>query len=129
THQNTIKGRYIRCIVVTRESDTDIKFEVFERLNQGAMHASDQEIRNAIFHGDFNDLIKSLARRKLWRDVLNKKRLDLRMRDEELILRFFAVRENYKNYKPPIKKFLSDFMREKTFRDVNGKKIKIPLND
>ena len=99
--QRLITGRSIRCIVITQESHPEIRFEVFQRLNTGAIPATDQEIRNAIYRGDFNNLIKSLALSKDWLNVLGKKKLDKRMRDEELILRFFAVHYNYLSYHPP----------------------------
>jgi hypothetical protein len=83
---------------------------VFERLNTGSVHLTDQEIRNAIYRGDFNDLIKTLAEQPRWIAVLNKARLDKRMRDDELIVRFFAFHDNYKNYQPPLRSFINKYM-------------------
>ena len=127
--QRLITGRSIRCIVITQESHPEIRFEVFHRLNTGAMIVTDQEIRNAIYRGDFNDLIKSLAESKRWLDVLGKKKLDKRMRDEELILRFFAVQDNYLSYQAPLRTFLNDYAETKTFKKENGKRKRIGLSD
>lgn len=120
--QRLILGRSIRCIVITQESHPEIRFEVFERLNSGSMQATDQEIRNAIFRGDFNNLIKSLAKSSRWLRVLGKRELDKRMRDEELILRFFAVNNNYLLYQPPLRAFLNQYVEQKTFLIVNGRR-------
>jgi hypothetical protein len=49
--QRRIKNRTIRCIVITEDSHPDIKFDVFERLNTGAVRLSDQELRNSIYRG------------------------------------------------------------------------------
>jgi hypothetical protein len=93
------------------------------------MQVTDQEIRNAVYRGDFNNLIRDLAKSKRWLIALNKTSLDKRMRDEELILRFFAVHEKFKQYQPPIKTFLNEYMREKTFKKVGAKRIRINLTD
>lgn len=122
--QRLLLGRYIRCIVITQDSDPEIRFEVFERLNTGSMPVSDQEIRNAILHGDFNDLIKGLAQSERWLTLMGKTKLDKRMRDEELILRFYAIHDKYKDYQPPLKTFLNKYMEEKTLVKIQGKTAK-----
>lgn len=111
--QRLILGRTIRCIVITQESHPEIRFEVFERLNTGSMQLTDQEIRNAIYRGEFNDLIKSLAEQPRWIQVLNKKYLDKRMRDDELVVRFFAVHDGYKSYQAPLRSFLNAYVTSK----------------
>jgi hypothetical protein len=77
------------------------------------MQLTDQEIRNAIYRGDFNDLIKSLAEQPRWLEALNKRRLDKRMRDDELILRFFAMHDRYLSYQAPLRTFLTNYAASK----------------
>ena len=110
--QRLILGRTIRCIIIAQESHPEIRFEVFERLNRGSMQLTDQEIRNAIYRGPFIDLIKSLAEQPRWVTVLSKTRLDKRMRDDELIIRFFAVHDEYINYTAPLRTFLNDYTKK-----------------
>lgn len=112
--QRLVKGRSIRCIVITRESHPEIRFEVFYRLNTGSVQLTDQEIRNAIYRGDFNDLVKSLAEQPRWLNALNKQRPDKRMRDDELVLRFFAVYDHFRDYQAPLRTFLNQYMNSKT---------------
>ena len=109
--QRIILGRTIRCIVISQESHPEIRFEVFERLNTGAMQLTDQEIRNAIFRGDFNDLIKGLAEQPRWIGALGKQMLDKRMRDDELVVRLFAVNTGFLEYKAPLRTFLNNYTR------------------
>lgn len=111
--QRIVLGRTIRCIIVTQESHPEIRFEVFERLNTGSMQLTDQEIRNAIYRGDFNDLIKSLAEQPRWLEALSKRRLDKRMRDDELVLRFFAMHDRYLSYQAPLRSFLTNYAASK----------------
>lgn len=107
--QRIVLGRTIRCIIITQDSHPEIRFEVFERLNTGSMQLTDQEIRNAIFRGAFNDLIKSLADQPRWLKVLRKRHLDKRMRDDELVLRFFAMHDTYLTYQAPLSRFLNHY--------------------
>lgn len=47
----------LRGIIILRQSDQDLKFQVFERLNTGGVHLNAQEIRNSTYTGPFNDLL------------------------------------------------------------------------
>jgi len=92
---------------VPSEDDSSIFF-IFERLNTGGMILAAQEIRNCIYHGQFNELLKELNRNEKWRALYGK--TNLRMRDQEIILRFFALLFGWENYTKPIKAFLNSFM-------------------
>jgi uncharacterized protein with ParB-like and HNH nuclease domain len=116
-----IDNRTIRCIVISEKSDPNIRFEVFERLNTGGVPLNDQELRNCVFRGAFNELLDELSRDKTWLRLVGKNKPDERLRHHELILRFFAVRQGLNDYKPPLKKFLNDFMRDN--READKAKI------
>jgi hypothetical protein len=125
--QRLISGRTIRCIVIAQESHPEIRFEVFERLNTGGMKLTDQEIRNAIYRGNFNELIRQLAEQPRWIEVLNKSHLDRRMRDDELVVRFFAVHDHYKGYQPPLRSFINRYMEMKRNLDKAEKQRLVTL--
>src|SRR5580765_4997297 len=103
-------------ILVYQDSDPDLKFSVFQRINTGSIVLNQQEIRNCIYGGNFNNLLHALNTEPLWRSFLSKKP-DSRMKDEEAILRFFAAFFNYENYEKPMTRFLNNFMREN--QDIN----------
>lgn len=106
--QDKIRYCKIRTITFKKESDTDLKFEIFERLNTGAVSLNDQELRNCVFRGPYNDLLKELSQDKDFMYLLNLKSPEKRMRDVELVLRFAAFyHSTYLNYKPPMRKFLN----------------------
>lgn len=107
--QNRIKTYTLRCVVVTNDSDPDIRFEVFERLNTNTMPLNSQELRNSISRGALIDLLGELARDRDWLSILGRKNPDKRMRDEELILRFFAFQIlGLASYKTPQKRWLNE---------------------
>lgn len=92
-------------------SFTDIRREVFERLNTGGTTLNAQELRNCIYGGPFNDLIVKLACSprfcRMWGipahatsvsvarlEKLQKNDLFSKMADCQIVLRFFAFRES-----------------------------------
>lgn len=84
------------------------QFEIFQRLNANATPLSAQEIRVASFGGKFCDLLETLNDNEDWRELFGRKHR--RRRDEELILRFFALYFGSDKYQRPMKSFINDFM-------------------
>jgi len=125
-YQRALLNGVIRTILIRRESDNDIKFELFERLNTGSVHLNAQELRNCIYLGPYNNLIKELASDKDFLSLLGLKEPDKRMRDRELVLRFFAFYHTpYYQYKPPMKKFLNDEMEKyRKIQEEEANKLK-----
>lgn len=88
-------------------------FQIFHRLNSGGNKLYNQEIRNCIYQGNFNTLLKKLARSKEWLRFANttEERVEkARFNNEERILRFFAFYDNYSNYNGKLAVFLNDYM-------------------
>lgn len=111
--RDEIRKRSIRAIVILNESDEEIKYEVFERLNLGSVQLTPQEIRNNTLRGPFNDLLKELAKRPLFKEML-KLRLkndEKNMAHEELVLRFFAYHESEYKRAKNLSFFLTDFLK------------------
>jgi hypothetical protein len=92
---------------------TDIRRLVFDRLNTGGKKLNAQELRNAQNPGPFNDAIIDLSRYRLFTDVFGipayteknpeevyvnpvrqKNNLYNTMRDCELVLRYFALKDS-----------------------------------
>jgi len=81
---------------------------VFERLNTGGTLLQPQEIRAALYHGPFNDLLHKLNMNRDWRSLFGREHS--RRRDQELILRFLALYFRSERYQKPMKEFLNNFM-------------------
>ena len=116
-----ITRRFVPAVVILKESSSQVKYDVFDRLNTGGVIAEPMEIRNAVFQGGFNKLIRELAEvpefRRLW-DIpsepgdLEKNRLYRTMSDVELVLRFFALSE-YDRMDMKFKDYLGDYMERR----------------
>jgi len=114
-----LKNGLLRIIVISHDSNEEIKYDVFMRLNRGSVKLTEQELRNCLYRGKFNEMLKRLAENKHFLSLLNLKAPHPRMNDSELILRFFAISGSwsYENkdildYKGRMKVFLNEFMLE-----------------
>ncbi len=113
-----VTRRFVPAVVILKESSPEVKYDVFDRLNTGGVVAEPMEIRNAVFPGSFNRQLHTLSADptfcRLWRIPLEPDKrfsdpIYSRMRDLELVLRFFALRD-HEAMEIRFKDFLSEFM-------------------
>jgi hypothetical protein len=101
----------IHAIIIKQEEPSDDSssiYHIFERLNTSGVSLTPQEIRTAIQHGEFSELLKELNMVEAWRAIYGP--VNKLMRDQELILRFLALYYDAANYSRPMKGFLNTFM-------------------
>ena len=113
---------FMRVITLLKQSDPELKYEVFLRLNTGGENLKAQEIRNVAFAGPLNDLLFELSENEFIRaklKITSSKSAQYRnMDDLELILRFFTVHSRWQNFGKKISKAMDEFMAENQFSDV-----------
>jgi uncharacterized protein with ParB-like and HNH nuclease domain len=112
TDRKRLDDSVLRATIIQqiRPDDQTSIYHIFKRLNTGGTALSNQEIRNCIYQGKLNDLLIELNTNKVWRFLLSSREVNHRRKDEELILRFFALYYNFSNYRKPMNEFLSIFM-------------------
>jgi hypothetical protein len=88
----------------------DAVYSIFERLNTGGSPLQPQEIRVALYNGPFLRLISELNEDDDWRALYGAP--SARFKDQELILRVFALYESADNYSRPVKGFLNHYLAE-----------------
>lgn len=114
--QSDIENYTIRCVILRNDNPKNLVQDIFARLNEGSVILSHQEIRHALYFGEFNDLLKELAEkpviRNFGRGISGKQKKDS-LESEEQVLRFFAFYENSDKYDSSLKEFLDSFMAEK----------------
>ncbi|WP_298557237.1 DUF262 domain-containing protein [uncultured Aliiroseovarius sp.] len=93
------------------EGEMNSVYEVFERINTGGVKLSPQEIRSCICHGNFNAFLHRLNDNEDWRVIYGPK--SKRLKDIEVLLRFFAFFEASEKYSSPMKHFLNSYMKDK----------------
>lgn len=118
--QKLVRDSSIRTIVFKKESDENLRFEIFERLNTGAVPLNRQELRNCVYRGPYNQLLVALAADPDYMWLMGLKGPEKRMKDVEYVLRFAAFHHaTYLKYKPPIARFLDEDMRN--FRNADDR--------
>ncbi len=125
-YQDKISECKIRAITFSKDSDEDLKFEVFERLNSGSVKLNDQELRNCIYRGPYNDLLRELSKDSKYMKIMGYPRPHKRMLDVENVLRFAAFcNRTYLKYDSPMKKFMNKEMEDrKSISNEDSEKLK-----
>ncbi|WP_423737180.1 DUF262 domain-containing protein [Chitinophaga caseinilytica] len=101
----------IRCTVVFNQTSDDILYEIFYRLNSGAVPLSMQELRQSLRKGGFSDfLINCTEIIGPLHEVLNLSQPDKRLIDAEIVLKYISNRIRLLEYGGNLKKFLDDTM-------------------
>jgi len=109
--QGRLDDAIIHATIIKQEApdkDNSSIYMVFERLNTGGMLLQPQEIRACIYHGGFNNLLNELINIPAWRSLFKKE--NPRMKEQEMILRFFALYFTHNDYKKGLKLLLNSFM-------------------
>lgn len=114
--QRKIETHTLRAVIITNDSHPEIQFDVFERLNTNTTPLNAQELRNCMYRGRLNDLLSELTQYKPWLEILGRSLPDKRLRDEELILRFFGFRiGGLSSYRTPQKHWLNEIAKNGRF--------------
>ena len=116
----TIPITVLRCDY-SKKSHMRHLFTIFHRLNSGGAKLNNQEIRNCIYSGKLNNLLKEIAGtdesqsffRYRTSNISNTNALlgsNYRYQYEELYLRVLAFSENLDKYNGKLSNFLNEFM-------------------
>ena len=101
----------IRCTVVFNQTSDDILYEIFYRLNSGAVPLSMQELRQSLRKGGFSDfLIECTNIVGPLHQVLGLDQPDKRLIDAEIVLKYIANRLRLLDYGGNLKGYLDDTM-------------------
>lgn len=107
--QRKLKIQTVSAVCIEKDSQ-ELKYEIFSRLNLGAVKLKDQEVRNCLYRGTFNNMLKDIAATNPTLKLLfhdDNKRFSY----EERILRFFTLR-NYMQLKGTYKLMMNEYMEQ-----------------
>ena len=88
------------------DDDTSL-YQIFKRLNSGGRAVNPHEIRRAVYQGALMEKIEKLNENPRWREIVGKP--SLRLKDQEMILRFMAMLHSGDEYSSPMEEFLNVF--------------------
>lgn len=109
----------LRIIVILEESHPEIKYDIFQRLNQSPIRLTEQELRNCVYRGRFINMLKGLRNNPKFLSCMGFKDPQKRFLDAELILRYFALADAFnfetgkvKGYSSKMKTFLNAYIEK-----------------
>ena len=119
----------MRIVVLSDETTLEIRKEIFNRINTTGIRANPSEIRRGSHAGPFMDFLKECTKNSTFIRVCpvsetSKKRYD----DLELVLRFFAFLNNYKNFNHRVDEFLDSYV-ESVKDSFDQKKFKMEFEN
>ncbi len=125
---NALKIRpYLRVVTLLKQTDPELKYEVFTRLNTGGEPLLPQEIRNALYRGSFNDMLFESAGASFLHRQLKIVRMRetpyKEMQDVEAVLRFLSLSSNWQNFSGKMRHSLDAFAA--VSRDISKQKIAV----
>lgn len=105
----SFENQPIRTVIIANWGSDDYLYQVFLRINTGGTPLSPQELRQALHPGSFADFIDGLsAESEPLMELLGLNEPDFRMRDVELVLRYYSYRNFATHYRGNLKKFLDE---------------------
>ncbi|MBF8172782.1 DUF262 domain-containing protein [Streptomyces olivaceus] len=110
----TLDRRFLRVQVLSDKSEPEVRFELFRRLNAGAVALTPQEIRSCIFRGPFHELLEELSQSAKFASLLKLQKLNqTNGTAEELVLKFFAYLDRSSEFDGKVTNFLNSYMRDR----------------
>jgi len=119
--QNALGMKALRTTTLLRQSDQDLKHEVFLRLNTGGEVLNPQEIRNVAYRGPLNELVYELAENDFLRHQLKvtapTSPAYRQMTDAEFVLRFMTLAATWQEFRGDLRGSMDYFMSTQRFAD------------
>lgn len=124
TLQIKLKRNFIRLEVISKESDQELKYHMFKRLNKAGEKLSDQEIRNCtirILSDELLNFIIKMSNYPSFKKTISK--IDIeeikKKYDHELVLRYFAQKNDIESYSGSLNEFLTTFMEKVAKNEIH----------
>lgn len=116
--QRRISETELTLHVIRASTPANVKFNIFSRINQGGLPLTAQEIRNAIYPGEWRKRVRQLAEGETFLRATEMKIKRERMEDIELALRFVA-HYTFSGNRPDeqnLDEFLNDTVEKRSIR-------------
>jgi len=118
--QLRIKRSSVRAVIIKSESEKFLKYEMFKRLNTGGENLAPQEIRNCSSRmvgesgEEFYNFLQGCAKKKNFKLCIDRMSDNIKEMkgDEELVLRFFALKNSPATFKGSVRDWLDQYMED-----------------
>lgn len=119
--QRKLKRKSLSVTKIEKSSDESLKFDLFARINQGAVKLNEQELRNCLYHGSLTDAVIEMGENEKIQTILEPfEAIRNRQLHLEIIERFFTMEEiidkdwhiEEKSYSGRMKDAINGFMKK-----------------
>lgn len=130
SYQRKLEDYQLHIFIIKKESHPDIKFDIFERINEGAIQLNAQELRNSIYRGEkIKELIK-LSKNPNFIRVTKGKIQNRRLKDQEAMLRFLSFYiKSPEEYNGNLNSFLNDTLERNLIANYNYEYLENVINE
>jgi uncharacterized protein with ParB-like and HNH nuclease domain len=105
--------RMLRVTALSDKSDPNVRFDMFERLNNGGIALTPQEVRACIYRNEFMILIEELAEQSVFKQLIKLQSANEEDGTrEEVILKMFAYLNSRSEFTGRVKDFLNSYVSE-----------------
>lgn len=113
SYQRKFKTKALRMVVLEDETTAERRQEIFNRINTSAIKARPSEIRRGDFDSPLMKFITECSKDPLFTELCPvSEQLAKRREREELVLRFFAYSDRYREFRHDVSKFLDRYLEE-----------------
>lgn len=109
-----LEKRYVRVQVLNDQSVHEVRFELFRRLNAGAIALTPHEVRGVLYRGPFYTALETLSEYPAFKGLVKLKKSD---KDNgthgELALKFFAYMDWQDKFSGAVTDFLNEYMESR----------------
>ena len=121
--QIKLKRSFVRMQVIRPENDPLFQYRMFKRLHTGGGYLSEQEIRSCairLLGPDGLDFLEECSKNKDFKTVVSKVAADKKKTqyDQELVLRFFAVKNDSGQESYPLTEYLTRYLEKITTKEL-----------
>lgn len=114
SRQRRFLRKTLRSIELTEKASSDVRRDLFARINTKPYDLLPMEIRKGLFQGDFYNFLNECSSNEKFKSLcpISAERTK-RGEGEELILRYFAYSDKYQEFVHSVEDFLDDYMKDK----------------
>lgn len=128
-YQRKIEDYQLHIFIIKKESHPDIRFDIFERINEGATQLNAQELRNSIYRGPRIKLLIKLSKNPNFVRVIKGKLQEKRLKHQEAVLRFISFyKKGFDEYNGNLNSFLNNTLDENLINEKNIRELENVLN-
>jgi len=110
-----LKRSVCRVEIIKWDSQWDMRYELFSRLNTGGAPLTDQEIRNSIFRSGLSEMYAFIDKAVIYPSFIElialTERQNLELYNQELIVRYICLVSDWENVNSSISLYMTSFLK------------------